>query len=377
LVDEASQVREAGDVTVRHDGPGSGRAYFYKERRQLSHSHNHVGKVTNGRELLRIAPQGSRLTCVTDPARVMVVGMTQAQAGRALEERGLKQKRSGLRDDDAVVAEQEPELTMEIAQGSEVETMGVAASKVAVVSLVGNSPKTVRYFKRMTGLDHKPVGSLKIFFTYPDMPMITFEGNASQASSLLPEEPFGPSSPRGQLGVTNMSRPSRGTIGLRLSGIEEFGPTGEERYGTNVVGSLVSPVDDLMDGAADGGIVYFRLAKEGEDAPVEEVDPMLKIPDELAEIAAGEFRTYESPATPFGAAPERDVQRDDPDEEPPARKAAPKKTAKTRAKKPSARKPSDKAAKQGSGKKPPAKAKSAGAAKSKEVSPRQKRPKQG
>ena len=34
---------------------------------------------------------------------------------------------------------------------------------------------------------------------------------------------------RGDMGVTNMSRPNRGLIGIRLQESDEFGPTGEER----------------------------------------------------------------------------------------------------------------------------------------------------
>ena len=51
---------------------------------------------------------------------------------------------------------------------------------------------------------------MKVFFTYPDMPMITFVGDPEEASVLLPEKTFDTESVAGQVAVTNMSRPNRG-----------------------------------------------------------------------------------------------------------------------------------------------------------------------
>lgn len=336
LIKEHSEVREEGDVTVRHEGPGTGRLYFYRLRRQLSQAHNHVGTVTNGQELLRLAPEGSVVTLVSNPSRIMVIGMTQKEAQDFLEKRGVRQKRTGLQDDNARVVEQEPELTMEIREGSEVETLGVKAEKISILELdAASSPKTVRYFRKMTGLDHKPVGTMKVFFTFPDMPMITFEGNAKEAAVLLPEKHFDPESPRGQIAVTNMSRPNKGTIGIRLEGSPEFGPTGEERYGTNVVGSFVSDINLLMGGIKDGDIVYVREVRHGEKvAPAKHAEPAkAMIPAEVAEIAAGEFVTHAPPTTPFGAPPTREeaprTKEEAPKKKPrgSAKAAAPKKAA--------------------------------------------------
>ena len=260
LVPEKVAVREIGDVTVRTSGSGTGRLYFYRERRQLSPNHSLVGKVMNGQELVRMAPQDSELTVRPNPARIMSIGMTQAQAGEFLAAAGVVQKRTGLTGDDAVVAEQDPELTMEIMPGSVVETFGIHRDKVVLWEPDDEgSPTTTHYIRKMTGLDHKPVGTMKVFFTFEGMPMITFVGNPSEASVLLPEKNFsGEGSFRGQLAVTNMSRPSRGSIGIRLEDSEEFGPTGEEAYGTNVAGRIVSDLELLMKGIKDGDIVHLR-----------------------------------------------------------------------------------------------------------------------
>jgi putative methanogenesis marker protein 3 len=333
LIPEHIAVREDGDVTVRHTGSFTGRVYLYRMRRQLSLSHNLVGKITAGMELTRLVPQNSFITLITAPSRVMTIGKTQQEAGVFLESRGLKQKRTGLVDDLALVAEQEPELTMEIKEGGEVETFGVLPEKVSVWEFDDErSPRTSHYIRKMTGLDHKPIGTMKVFFTFQDMPMITFVGNPKEASVLIPENPFDDESPRGQVGVTNMSRPNRGTIGIRLEASPEFGPTGEERYGTNAAGKVVSDIETMLHGTKDGDIIYLRERQVGEEfkaaAPATRAELTL---DEITEIARrAEFTEHAPPTGPFqGAASETGERKK-------ARKPAQKKTTggRPRAKRP-------------------------------------------
>ncbi len=302
LIPEHVTVREDGDVTVRHTGAFTGRVYLYRDRRQQSPAHNLVGKIKAGMELVRLAPQNSSITLLTTPSRVMTIGMTQKEAEAFLGAGGLTQRRTGLVDDLAVVAEQEPELTMEIKEAGEVETLGVLPDKVSVWEFDDErSFRTAHYIRKMTGLDHKPIGTMKVFFTFQDMPMITFVGNPKEAAVLLPENPFEEDSPRGQVGVTNMSRPNRGTIGVRLEASPEFGPTGEERYGTNAVGKVVSDLDTMLRGVKDGDIIYLREKVAGEQfkatAPAKRPELTL---DDIADIARrAEFMEHAPPAGPF------------------------------------------------------------------------------
>jgi putative methanogenesis marker protein 3 len=263
LIKETTGIREAGVVTVRHEGSGNGRIYIYQSRRQISNSHNIIGRVTQGLELVRLAPARSKLTIVPDPRRIMVIGMTQAEGQRALEARGLKQRRSGLTSDDGVIVEQEPELTMESLHEAEIETMGAPLEKINLVRfLPEKAPETCRYIRKLTGLNHKPIGTMRVHFTYPEMPLITFEGNAREGASLIPENQFGEQAVRGDIGATNMSRPNKGLLGIRLGASDEFGPTGEERYGTNIVGKVVSDLATLMKDLKEGDIVYIRETAE-------------------------------------------------------------------------------------------------------------------
>ncbi len=263
LIPEAISVREEDMVTVRHEGGGMGRIYLYKVRRQVASTHSNVGMVNTGRELLRLVPAGKNVTLVPDPARVMSIGMTQSAAQESLAGRGLVQVRKGETGDDAVVVEQEPEPTVEALATKEVETFGVAPGRVNEWTLDdGRAPRTAHYIRKMTGLDHKPIGTMKVHFTYPDMPLVTFEGNPKEALDLVPEGTFDKESERGDVAVTNMSRPNRGLIGFRLQTSEEFGPTGEERYGTNIVGEVVSDLDLVIKDLKDGDVVYIREVKQ-------------------------------------------------------------------------------------------------------------------
>lgn len=259
LVPESTAVREEGDVTVRHSGAGNGRVYFYKTRRQVAASHNRIGRVRKGMELLRLAPQGSTLAIVADPARVMVIGMDQSEGHMALAGRGLKQRRTGDTADDAIIVEQEPELTMEAVHCPEIETFGVRPERInGVVLYADKAPETVHYFKKVTGLNHKLIGNMKVHFTHPEMPLITLEGDDTMGAALNPENEFKATASRGDLGATNMSRPNCGLLGIRLDASEEFGPTGEERHGTNLLGRFASDLDAFMKDINDGDIIYIR-----------------------------------------------------------------------------------------------------------------------
>jgi UPF0288 family protein (methanogenesis marker protein 3) len=198
----------------------------------------------------------------------LTIGKTQAEARAFLESIGKVQKRTGDTSDDAIIVEQEPEMTIFASKEKEIETLGVPKEKVFPLSMdPGVSPWTVRYFRKVTGLDHKPIGTMKVHFTFEGMPMITFEGNPKLAADLYPERTFEGRCSRGDVAITNMSRPQRGLMGIRLEDSEEFGPTGEEPQGTNLLGRFVGDLDAMMSGISEGEIVYIRRATPEESEP--------------------------------------------------------------------------------------------------------------
>jgi putative methanogenesis marker protein 3 len=266
LIEEHHTIREQDLVTVRHNGDGMGRIYFYQTRRQVSNNHNVVGRVSNGHQLIHLAPEGESVTILTNPARVMVIGMTQAEGQRFLESRGLRQSRTGITDDSAIIVEQEPELTMHIMEEGSVDTFGTTADRINDWYLNRvDAPYSVRYIEKMTGLDHKPIGTVKVHFTFETMPMVTFEGDEQLGARLYPESAWKDNCHRGDIGLTNMSRPNHGLIGIRLQDSPEFGPTGEEQHGTNIIGRFSGDLDHMMLGLKEGDIVYLRETMQSPD----------------------------------------------------------------------------------------------------------------
>ncbi|KAF5066876.1 hypothetical protein DSECCO2_259320 [anaerobic digester metagenome] len=275
LGQEFSEVRHPDTVTVRHKGYQAGKIYFYNQVRQLNRSHNTVGKVTNGHNLVHLVPLKGRVLVQPDPQRIMTIGKTQAEAQRFLESIGKVQKRTGDTSDEAIIVEQEPEMTIYASKEKEIETLGVPRDRVFPLTMDPEaSPWTVRYFRKVTGMDHKPIGTMKVHFTFEGMPMITFEGDPKLAADLYPERTFEGRSVRGDVAITNMSRPQRGLMGIRLEGSEEFGPTGEEPPGTNLLGRFVGDLDALMTGISEGDIVYIRRATPEEVAPLKAKRPV-------------------------------------------------------------------------------------------------------
>ncbi|HEY9246732.1 MAG TPA: methanogenesis marker 3 protein, partial [Candidatus Methanoperedens sp.] len=100
--------RTEGSVAVRTDGLGNGRVYIYKEDRTSSAVHSVVGHVSQGVELIKIAAEGSKLAVLSNPERVMILGMGFDDAEKMLEKRGIKLEKRGYTGDDAIIVEQDP-----------------------------------------------------------------------------------------------------------------------------------------------------------------------------------------------------------------------------------------------------------------------------
>jgi len=150
---------------------------------------------------------------------------------------------------------------MEALHEPEIETFGVRRRKVKTSPSTRTRLPDRRYLRKMMGLSHKPIGTLKVHFTFGHA-MVTFDGKLLGGGYLVPENEFqGDGLERG-LGVTNMSPAERGLIGIRCQESDEFGPTGEERYGTNLAGKVLSDLGTLMRDLKDGDIIYLARVKE-------------------------------------------------------------------------------------------------------------------
>ncbi|HKM09130.1 MAG TPA: methanogenesis marker 3 protein [Candidatus Methanomethylophilaceae archaeon] len=242
---EKTEVREPGKVTVRNEGIGAGRIYIYKKKRQVAPTHITAGTVVRGLALLTMSNKGDKITAVTDPPRVLAIGKTQKEGEEYLKELGVEQVRKGDTSDDAVIVEQIPERTMEALNAGSVETFAVPRDKIYRVKVTAKDDITATYFRKVTGLSHKPIGMMKVQFTYEGAQMITFYGDDEAGKIIHPQELF-TNIKRGDIGVTNQVRPMRGLMGIRLEDSKSYGPTGEEPYGTNLVGKFVGNLDKML-----------------------------------------------------------------------------------------------------------------------------------
>lgn len=249
--------RKRGTVTLRNQGKGMGRVYIYREDRVSTPSHNMVGKVVKGMELVDIARYSDEVTLRIKPERIMTLAMTQIEAEEFLSDHGVKQVRSGLEDDEALVVRQEPNYTMQIIKKGEATTYGVRNEDMVEIELYDEAPRSIWYFQKITGLLDAPVGSLKVSFAFPGMDLLMFQGDSREARGLIPENP-----PQGQtraweIGLTNMSRRHIGMLGIRFEDHDEFGPTGEPFQGTNILGKVIKGMDNLKK-FKEGETVYVR-----------------------------------------------------------------------------------------------------------------------
>ncbi len=254
---EDTGVRDQGCVAVRCDGVGTGRLYILKDRRQQSVSHNIAGQVTNGSAIVKYAKKDEIFTIRTNPPRTLAVGMTQKDGAEFLKAAGVEAVRTGDTSDDAIIVEQTPEQTVTALKEGKVEVFGVSKDRVFKIKLNGKDPRTEHYFRKVTGLSHKPIGSMKVQFTFEGLPMVTFYGDEMKGKDLVPQDPF-KKVKRGDIGVTNQARPYHGLLGIRLQDSKEHGPTGEEPYGTNIIGRFEDDLDRLMKDLNDDDIVYIR-----------------------------------------------------------------------------------------------------------------------
>jgi len=258
---ENIQYRSKYYLSVRNTGTEKGKVYAYKESRLPNPSHNVFGEVIQGGDLIEYAQAGDTIYTVTEPKWMMVVGRTQKEAEEFFEREDIEQVREGNKDDNAVVVDQIPALTMDIMEKGTVRTVGVEEEAVFdVVLFHEEAPKTVWYFKKITGLINRPIGYLKVFFTAPGM-MVLFQGRADEAGTLIPENLPKGVVQEGMLGVTNMSRANRGMMGIRLDESREYGPTGETFDGTNIVlsiPSLTPSTKSFLSKLKEGDVIYVK-----------------------------------------------------------------------------------------------------------------------
>ena len=242
---EDTTQRTRGTITVRNTGVGVGRVYIYRENRVLTPNHTTVGNVVNGMEIIDIAKENDFITVQAEQQRLMLLNKTQKEASEILSQAGVEHMIDGLVDDDAVIVEQSPRHTIDILKEGRVITKAVKREDLCTVKFVDNAPRSVRYFKYISGLLENPVGKIKVHFAVPGMHIVIFEGDKKLAKGLVPENNPVEKVIRGQIGITNMASKSAGLIGIRFEDNYDFGPTAENFEATNIIGDITSDYDHL------------------------------------------------------------------------------------------------------------------------------------
>ena len=242
---EDTTLRTRGTITVRNSGVGVGKLYIYRENRVLTPNHTTVGRIVNGMEIIDIAKQNDFITVKSEQDRLMLLNLTQKEATEMLSAAGVEHMIDGLVDDDAIIVEQIPKHTIDILKEGRVITKAVDKEDICTIKFVDNAPRSVRYFKSLSGLLENPVGKIKVHFSVPGMHIVIFEGDKKLSKGLVPENNPVDKVIRGQIGITNMASKSAGLIGIRFEDNLEFGPTAESFEATNIIGDITSDYDHL------------------------------------------------------------------------------------------------------------------------------------
>jgi putative methanogenesis marker protein 3 len=249
--------RSEGAVVCRTDGLGNGRVYIYKEDRTSSAVHSVVGHVSQGIELIRIVPMGSRLAVLSNPERVMILGMSFADAEKLLSARGLKLEKRGYTGEDALIVEQEPDNTIGIIRAGGVTALGVKSDKIINVRFYDDlAPKTLDFFRHSLRLKDRPLGPLPVFYTYENTYLFRSEKEAEAYKEINPENIPKTKVNAGEIGVTNQAAKRYGMIGVKLVDDPKYGPTGEKFESTNIIGKVLEP--QRLRGINAGEIIYIR-----------------------------------------------------------------------------------------------------------------------
>jgi putative methanogenesis marker protein 3 len=252
---EHREPRLDGVVTIRTQGRGLGRVFIYKADRTSNPAHSVVARVTSGIDMVKLAGPGQLLTAKVSPERIMLMGERLSNALQIMKERGIESEVSGYEGEDAVVVKQDPDTTMEVLKGRKVVLTTIAANRLVAIELYyDKAPKSLDYFRHVTGLKERPVGPLPVYFAYENTLLFKPVIDALSYKELLPEnKPTGPV-PAGSIAVSNQVAKKIGLVGTRLVEDKRYGPSGEKFEATNIIGRVLEP-EKLKD-VGEGETVY-------------------------------------------------------------------------------------------------------------------------
>ncbi len=256
MIFENREPRLEGAVTVRTAGRGLGRIFVYKKDRTSNPGHSVVARIRSGMDMIKLAGPGERITIKVRPERIMLLGKSLKEALSQMQSKGIEVQTEGYQGEDAVVVKQEPGATMAILKEKKVVLHAIPSSRMVAVTLFSDqAPKTLDYFRHVTGLKERPLGPLPVFFVYENTLLFKPDVDATSYKELLPEnKPTGPV-PAGSMAVSNTVSKKMGMVGVKLAEDKRYGPSGEKFEATNIIGRVLEP-EKLRD-VKEGETIYI------------------------------------------------------------------------------------------------------------------------
>ena len=256
MIFENREPRLEGAVTVRTAGRGLGRIFVYKKDRTSNPGHSVVARIRSGMDMIKLAGPGERITIKVRPERIMLLGKSLKEALSQMQSKGIEVQTEGYQGEDAVVVKQEPGATMAILKEKKVVLQAIPSSRMVAVTLFSDqAPKTLDYFRHVTGLKERPLGPLPVFFVYENTLLFKPDVDATSYKELLPEnKPTGPV-PAGSMAVSNTVSKKMGMVGVKLAEDKRYGPSGEKFEATNIIGRVLEP-EKLRD-VKEGETIYI------------------------------------------------------------------------------------------------------------------------
>lgn len=231
--------RYEGTVTVRHRGRSMGRIYISRTDRASTPSHSVIGHVTHGIELVKISKISDRLALNLTPKRVMLMGDDFANAEAVTTKLGLKLHKEGYTEEDAIIIDQAPDNTIDILKKGEIWTIGLHPDHMIGVELYDDlAPKSLDFFRHVTGLLTRPVGPLSAYMAYENTLLLKALKEAPH-KELMPENTPQEVAKAGEIGLTNQAAKRTETLGVKFVDDKRYGPSGEKFESTNIIGRIV------------------------------------------------------------------------------------------------------------------------------------------
>ncbi|MFX0133665.1 MAG: methanogenesis marker 3 protein, partial [Candidatus Hodarchaeota archaeon] len=213
---ENTVFRVKGAITVRNSGHEVGSVFIYKQDTSFTASHNVLGRVINGIDLISHAGLEDKILVKTIPDNLRIIQMTHTDAEAYLTQRNIKLIRNGYKGDDAIIIEQNPQFTMMVWKEKSVESLGLDPELLIKIKIDDErSPRSGMHFRTAADMIHTPIGRLQILEMTENMVLLA-PLSRRRTIRTVPREYSPDIWNPGDIGLTNAMRRLTGLIGIRL-----------------------------------------------------------------------------------------------------------------------------------------------------------------